>query len=124
MNGMIQMFFLISIYLLELVAMLYSSELFSSVFEFNPWHESCGMQFWLVPIILTPVFVLVGFALGIADATKWINISGISLYMPWLAIGVINIVNVSISKPTCACGMVIMAVIFLVTLISGFKQIL
>jgi len=62
----------------------WSLMIYSSLYEWVPWHEGCGMQFIAIFIVSIPAFFVLGIALLILG--RFIKISLLNRLLPFIAL--------------------------------------
>lgn len=66
---------------LSLLALFYAFVVYTSLFEWSPWYEPCGLQFLVIPFFVSPALFVAGTALVILG--RFLRISVLNQVLPF-----------------------------------------
>lgn len=116
--------FLIIIYMFEIYLIFNSWQVYTSLFKWMPWYESCGMQFLVNYIFFIPLLVVIGLIL--LKLRNKIQIPKWNLRLPWISILAIGLptINGGLSRFQIITGSIIVLFVFILSLYLNIKHTL
>jgi len=124
MKNIIKQPFFVLLNLLNLLTIIFSLMIYSSLYNWVPWHESCGMQFMAIFVISIPAFIIIGIAIIVLGF--FLKISLFNKLLPFIALAVFVLPTVDggLRGLNIMVGNILGLILLILTIISATRNLI